>query len=202
MIRLVLATGNKKKLIELRRALEGLPVELLGLDAFPNAPEVVEDGDTFEANAFKKAAALMQHTGLPALADDSGLAVDALNGAPGVRSARFAGEQASDADNVDKLLEDLSGQAQRGAQFLCALALVTPTGERKLYEGRVEGDITQERHGEAGFGYDPVFQPRGEQRTFAQMAPHEKDAISHRGRAVLAFVQALNAEKITLGVSS
>ncbi|ABK45500.1 non-canonical purine NTP pyrophosphatase, rdgB/HAM1 family [Magnetococcus marinus MC-1] len=195
MVRLVLATGNRKKLIELKRALAGQPVELLGLDAFPQAPEVVEDGESFAENAFKKAEALMQHTGLAALADDSGLVVDALHGAPGVRSARYAGEQASDAENVDKLLHAMAGHSNRAAHFHCTLALVTPEGGRACFEGRVDGWIVQAAVGEGGFGYDPLFQPEGEARTFAQMAPHEKDAMSHRGRAVNAFVAALAARQ-------
>nr|CRH06979.1 Nucleoside-triphosphatase [Candidatus Magnetococcus massalia] len=189
----VLATRNGKKLKELARALEGLEIEVVGLDRFPDAPEVVEDGDSFVANALKKAHAIAAYTQRPALADDSGLEVDALGGAPGVYSARYAGEGASDGDNVTKLLAAMVGQEDKRARFRCELALMLPSGQQALFSGTVEGQISETIQGEGGFGYDPLFIAEGESRTFAQMTPQEKDALSHRGRAVGLFIEALKS---------
>jgi XTP/dITP diphosphohydrolase len=187
--RVVLASANPKKAVELREVLSevwGGDVELL---ARPDAvADVVEDADDFLGNARLKAEALHRATGDAALADDSGLEVDGLDGAPGVHSARFAGESATDADNVEKLLRELDGLAEgdprRRARFRCVVVLVSSDGER-VGRGSVEGHIVGEPRGEGGFGYDPVFVPdQGDGRTFAEMSAEEKHAISHRGRAL------------------
>jgi XTP/dITP diphosphohydrolase len=187
-VTVVLATRNPHKIVEIREALDVPGVEFRGLDAFPDAPEVVEDGDTFEENAAKKARAAAAATGFPSLADDSGLVVDALNGDPGVRSARFAGPAADDAANRDLLLERLLGVevSSRSARFVCVLALATPDGEVETCEGRCDGVIAEAERGREGFGYDPLFVPDGESRTFAQMSRAEKARLSHRGRALQA----------------
>ncbi|PFG19992.1 RdgB/HAM1 family non-canonical purine NTP pyrophosphatase [Serinibacter salmoneus] len=192
--RLVLATRNAHKVGELRAilaaALPGLaPGAVVGADAYPQVPDVVEDGVTFAANALKKARALAEATGLPALADDSGLAVDVLGGAPGIFSARWSGVHGDDAANLDLLLAQLSDvpAQHRGAAFVCAAALVTPTGEEIVREGRLAGTLLTERHGEGGFGYDPILRPDGESRSCAELSPAEKNAISHRGAAFRAI---------------
>lgn len=188
-MRLVLATRNRKKVEEIRRVLGDRSVELLTLDAFPDCPEVAEDGDTFAANARKKAESVAAFTGLPALADDSGLAVAALQGAPGVFSARYAGEGADDAANLRLLLTNLRGEEWREARFVCvlALALADGKGESHCFMGEVVGEITHRPSGHNGFGYDPVFRPMGWDRTFAEMTAAEKDRLSHRGQALRAF---------------
>jgi XTP/dITP diphosphohydrolase len=189
--RLVLASANPKKVGEIR-AILGEQVHLVARP--PEVPDVVEDADTFEGNARLKAVALVEATGLAALADDSGLEVDALEGRPGVRSARFAGEGASDADNVAKLLADLDAMAteQRRARFRAVLVLRWPDGAEVVVAGAVEGTIARQPRGDGGFGYDPVFVPDdGDGRTFAQMAAADKHAISHRGRALRSMVSRL-----------
>lgn len=194
--RVVLATNNAKKLTELRRVLaaEGVEgVEVLGLADVPAYPEPPETGTSFETNALIKAEACVAATGLPALADDSGLVVDALNGMPGVRSARWAGPQATDADNLTLLIRQLTDLPadRRRARFVCALALALPDGRAEVVQGEVTGRLTEEPRGANGFGYDPIFQPDGDDRTTAEMSPADKDAISHRGRAIRAMVPAL-----------
>jgi XTP/dITP diphosphohydrolase len=186
MREIVLATRNRRKLEEVSRILRGLAVRLLSLEEFPGVPEVQEDQESFRGNALKKARAVARATARDALADDSGLEVYALGGAPGVRSARYAGQGASDRDNNAKLLRELAEtlEEERGARFLCVLALASPDGRARTFEGSVEGRIARAPAGESGFGYDPLFIPRGERRTFAQMGPAEKDAMSHRGRAL------------------
>lgn len=186
--RIVVASANPKKAAELAELLSGLKVQVVPRP--PEVPEVVEDGDTFLANARLKAVALAAATGDAALADDSGLEVDALGGAPGVFSARFAGESASDADNVALVLAELErvGATQppaRTARFRCVLVLRTPDGAELVAEGSVEGRLIQAPRGDGGFGYDPIFVPsEGDGRTFAEMTGAEKQAISHRGRAL------------------
>ena len=181
---IVLATRNRGKVKELQEMLAGFPVEIRSLDDFGPLPEVVEDGATFDDNAYKKAIFTAKALGLPAMADDSGLAVEALEGAPGVYSARYAGEAADDAANIAKLLQDMEGREDRRAAFVCVLSLAVPSGPALTYEGRCEGEITHEPKGSGGFGYDPVmfYAPLG--KTFAEMSPEEKNRVSHRGQAM------------------
>ncbi|MBO0651592.1 MULTISPECIES: RdgB/HAM1 family non-canonical purine NTP pyrophosphatase [Streptomyces] len=192
MKRLILATRNAHKVTELRAILAGagLDVELVGADAYPEIPDVKETGVTFAENALLKAHALARATGHPAVADDSGLCVDVLNGAPGIFSARWAGRHGDDKANLDLLLAQLSDIADehRGAHFACAAALALPDGTERVVEGRLEGTLRHEPAGSGGFGYDPVLQPLGESRTCAQLTAEEKNAISHRGEAFRALV--------------
>ncbi len=186
--RIVVATGNPHKLAEIRAILTdaGLDVELVPMTEL-GVPEPVEDGDTFAANALLKARACAAATGLPAIADDSGLEVDALGGEPGVRSARYAGEPSDDARNNAKLVAALAGvpEQRRTARFVCAAAAVAPDGREVVVRGTMEGRIVDRPRGAHGFGYDPHFvsDAAGGQRTNAELAPAEKDAISHRGAA-------------------
>ncbi|MDP6528533.1 MAG: RdgB/HAM1 family non-canonical purine NTP pyrophosphatase [Gemmatimonadota bacterium] len=185
-VRVVLATRNPHKVGEFAELLRGFGVTVVPLSEFPGAGDVVEDRPTFHGNAAKKAEAAAAATGLPALADDSGLEVDALGGAPGVRSARFAGVDADDAANRRHLVECMADvpDGDRDARFRCVLALAMPDGETRFAEGACEGRILREERGSGGFGYDPLFVPAGETRTFAEMASTDKDARSHRGQAV------------------
>ena len=192
--RVVLATHNAHKVAELRRILHSEHhvdhgIELLGLDWFPTMPEVDETGATFAENALLKAHAAAQFTGLVAIADDSGIAVDALNGMPGVLSVYWAGRARDDAANLRLLLEQIEDvpDERRGAAFVCAAAAATPDGREIVVEGRAEGTVLRAPRGDGGFGYDPIFVPIGETRTTAEMTPEEKDAISHRGRAFRAL---------------
>lgn len=190
MARVVLATNNAKKLAELRRLVAdaGADLEVLGLADIPAYDEPVEDGSTFEANALIKARAAVVASGLPALADDSGLCVDALGGMPGIRSARWAGPQKDDGDNLRLVLaqiDDVPGDA-RAAHFTCAVAFVDPGGDEQVVQRTWPGVLTTEPRGDNGFGYDPIFVPAGQTRTSAEMSAAEKDAISHRGQAVRA----------------
>ena len=187
-MRLVLATRNPGKVAELRARLAGLDAEPISAAEVEGAPEVEEDQDTLRGNAEKKARALYAYTGHAALADDTGLEVDALDGAPGVHSARYAGPEADDVANRAKLLDALDGAGTRAARFRTVLAFVDDTGVR-FFDGVCEGTITEGERGEGGFGYDRVFAPdEGDGRTFAEMTREEKNRISHRGRAVDAFV--------------
>lgn len=195
--RIVLASANPKKVVELREILDasGLAVELLPRPAA--VAEVVEDADDFVGNARLKAVALADATGVAALADDSGLEVDALDGAPGVRSARYAGEAATDADNVARVLSQLvaagaTAPADRTARFRCVIVLRDPDGAEVVAEGTVEGHLVDGPRGSGGFGYDPLFVPDdGDGRTFAEMSAAEKHRISHRGRALQGLVDRL-----------
>ena len=189
---LVLATRNEGKLRELARIL-GRQISLAGLDAFPGAPDVPETGATFEANALLKARAIAAYTKLPTVADDSGLCVDALNGMPGVLSARWAGQHGDDQANLDLLLAQIAEvpDARLGARFVCAAALVVPADGLPCewaVTGQVEGRLISAPRGTGGFGYDPIFQADGFDVTTAEMTPDAKDAISHRGRAFRALV--------------
>ncbi len=197
-MKLVIATRNKHKLEEIREILgrptphqrtlrvhgTGRGLEVVSAFDFPDVPDVVEDGDTFEANAIKKAVTLARATGLLALADDSGLEVDALNGAPGVFSARYAGEPVSYQANNRKLLAALKNESNRRARFRCVIALAGPDGHVRVVDGRCEGTIALEERGDKGFGYDPLFIPDGHTVTFSEMDAAAKHAISHRGRAL------------------
>lgn len=181
----ILATANRDKAAEIAAILGG-DVELVARP--DDVPEVEETGTTLVDNARLKAAALCEATGLAAVADDTGLEVDALDGAPGVYSSRFAGPDATYADNVAKLLADLDGRTSRSARFRTVAIAVFPDGQEVLAEGTVDGHIAEEARGDAGFGYDPVFVPdEGDGRTFAEMTPAEKHAVSHRGRAFRAL---------------
>ncbi len=186
MSRIVVATANPGKLSEIRAILADLAVELIAMDVFGLAPPV-EHGVTFEENALIKARACMRATGLPAIAADSGLEVDALGGAPGVRSARFAGEPSDDAANNARLIRELAGvpDGRRTARFVCAAALVHPDGADVVVRGVMEGRIVDTPRGSNGFGYDPHFVSvaAGGQHTNAELSPDEKDALSHRGAA-------------------
>ena len=182
---IVVATRNPHKAEEIRAMLAGLPVTVRDLRDFPDCPDVVEDGDTLEANALKKARAAYRCTGLPVIADDTGLEVYYLLGAPGVYSARYAGENATYEDNNRKLLREMTQvpARKRQARFRCVIALVAGDGDQ-LFEGKVEGVILHAPRGGNGFGYDPVFRPDGFDRSYAELDADEKNAISHRGRAV------------------
>ncbi|GAA1261038.1 RdgB/HAM1 family non-canonical purine NTP pyrophosphatase [Sphaerisporangium rubeum] len=188
MNRVVLATQNPGKIEELRRILAEAhsEIELIGLDKYPEIGDIPETGLTFADNALIKARAVVAVTGLPAVADDSGLCVDALNGMPGVLSARWSGRHGDDAANLALLLAQISDipAPHRGAHFTCAAALVLPTGEEKVVEGVLNGEIIHTPRGTGGFGYDPIFLPEGETRTTAEMPAAAKDATSHRGRAL------------------
>ncbi len=183
-MQIVIATRNPHKLQELREILGGPGLEWRSAIDFPDLPDVEEDGETFEANAVKKAEALSRATGTWALADDSGLEVDALGGAPGVRSARYAGEPADYAANNARLLRDLAGASDRRARFRCVLALAGPGFRTATVEGSCEGHIAEAPRGAMGFGYDPLFVPDGHTATFAELPPEAKHRISHRGRAL------------------
>jgi XTP/dITP diphosphohydrolase len=187
--RLLLATANKKKLVELQRildrALGASRVALVGIGDFEDYPDVPETGLTFGENALIKAREGVARTGLPTVADDSGLAVEALHGMPGVFSARWSGGHGDDRSNLELVLAQIADVAEehRGAAFVCAAALVTPNGREHLVEGRQNGRLLRERRGEGGFGYDPIFQGDGQDRTNAELTAAEKDVISHRGKA-------------------
>lgn len=195
---IVLATRNRKKVEEIRRILgsAGISLRIFTLDDFPSCGEVKEDGETFEANAIKKATHVAKCTGMTAIADDSGLEVDVLNGAPGVKSARYAGEPADDRANVRKLLEEMRNvpPEKRGARFVCCIAMASAEGVRTFF-GYVKGRIGTEARGGGGFGYDPVFYPEGHDRTFAEMSEDEKNALSHRGRALKRLQEYLSKHK-------
>ncbi len=186
--RLILATRNPEKLRELRRILEAgrVPVDVSDTGEFPDLPEVAETGLTFTDNALLKARAVAAFTGLPAVAEDSGLCVDALNGMPGVLSARWSGRHGDDSANLQLVLGQMADipAEHRGAHFACAAALVLPSGTEHVTEGVVDGVLTTAPRGTNGFGYDPIFVPEGYQVTTAEMSPAEKDKISHRGRAL------------------
>jgi XTP/dITP diphosphohydrolase len=202
MTRLLLATRNAGKLAELQRLLEAaVPgVEVVGLRDVEEYPEAPETGVTFEENALLKAREAVRYTGLPAVADDSGLTVDALNGMPGVLSARWSGRHGDDDANTALLLGQLADvpDERRGAAFVCAAALVTPDGAERVLERRWRGSVIREKRGANGFGYDPVFVPDGLEVTSAELSPDEKDARSHRGQAFAALVPIL-AEALRAG---
>ena len=193
MTKIVLATRNAHKVVELREILAGLVeeigLEIVGVSEFPDVEDVVEDGVTFAQNATLKAVAVARATGLPAIADDSGLAVDVLGGAPGIFSARWAGEHGGDRANVDLLLSQLDDvkDEHRGAGFVCAAVLAMPDGRVFLREGQVRGTLTRAPRGTNGFGYDPILLVDGDTRTLAEYDSDQKNAISHRGKALRAL---------------
>jgi XTP/dITP diphosphohydrolase len=200
--KLLLATRNQGKIVEFRRILDALApgeIELVGLDQFPDLHDVEETGKTFEENALLKAREMSEATGLPAIADDSGLCVDALNGDPGIFSARWAGKHGDDRANLEKVLDQLKDVPEEGraAYFLCMAALYLPDGRTHCEEGRFYGKILHAPVGTNGFGYDPIFQPEGLEISSAEMSSHEKDAVSHRGKALRAMaphvLKALNS---------
>lgn len=180
---LVIATRNDGKKAEIRTLLEGFPVQIRNLNDFGPLPQVEETGETFEENAYLKASMTARMLGLPALADDSGLTVDALEGAPGVHSARYAGERATDQQRCEKLLQEMASHADRRAAFECVISIAVPTGEALTYEARCEGLISHRPAGANGFGYDPVFYCPPLGKTFAELTPEEKNRVSHRGKA-------------------
>ncbi len=192
---IVLASRNKDKIKELRSTLAPLGIELKSTYDFPNLDEVIEDRETLEGNALKKARYVFEETGLPALSDDTGLEVDALDGRPGVYSARYAGESATYQDNLDKLLDELAGvdSEDRGAQFRTVVAFVTPE-DTYTFEGICRGEILMEERGDGGFGYDPVFRPIGFDQTFAELDEATKNEISHRGKAIQKFYDWMKAQ--------
>jgi XTP/dITP diphosphohydrolase len=190
--KLLLATRNKGKIEEFRRILDAVApgeIELVGLDQFPDLHDVIEDGATFQENALKKAREMSLATGIPAIADDSGLCVDALGGDPGIFSARWAGKHGDDAANTAKVLDQLRDVADRdrSAHFTCVAALYLPDGRSHCEEAHFEGWILRAPIGDYGFGYDPIFRPEGIELSSAQMSAEEKDAISHRGKSLRAI---------------
>lgn len=197
MKHLVVATRNKGKIVEINALLSGLVDQITSAADYADFSETVEDGATFEENALKKAREAASFTGFPALADDSGLVVDALNGRPGVLSARYAGEAAGDAANNARLLEECQNipDDRRQAAFICVLAFVTPEGIEKLFSGRVAGRILSAARGEGGFGYDPLFLVDGFGRSMAELELEEKNVVSHRARAFTKFREYLETIK-------
>ena len=195
MTRLLVASRNAKKLAELRRILAGAGIEVVGLADVPEFPEAPETGATFEENALAKARDAVAATGLPTVADDSGIAVDALNGMPGVLSARWAGGAKDDAANLNLVLEQVADvpDERLTAAFVCAAALVRADGTHEVVRGEWPGRLVRKPRGTNGFGYDPIFVPEGETRTSAELAAEEKDTISHRGRALTQLVPHLRA---------
>ncbi|UCD33992.1 MAG: XTP/dITP diphosphatase [Desulfobacterales bacterium] len=180
---LVIATRNKGKTAEIKRLLKNYPVEIKDLDDFGPIPQIKETGQTFDDNAYKKASFTARVLGLPALADDSGLLVEALNGAPGVYSGRYAGEAATDEERCLKLLNEMAGKSDRRAAFECVVSIAVPSGPALTYEARCEGLITEAPSGLGGFGYDPIFFYPPHKKTFAELTIQEKNRISHRGKA-------------------
>lgn len=197
-LRLILATRNRHKVEEVHRILAATQyeVDIIGLDAYPDVSEVAETGTTFTENALLKARSASDAIGEPAIADDSGLAVDALNGMPGVLSARWAGRYGDDLTNLELLVGQMTDipEERRGAAFVCAAAAAFPDGRQRVVEGTVRGRVVRAPRGVHGFGYDPIFVPDGEHRTMAEFDPDEKDAISHRGKAFRQLISEIMAE--------
>jgi len=189
---IVIATRNKGKKSEISDLLKGFPVDIKGLDDFGTIPHIEEDGDTFDENAYKKASLTARMLGFPALADDSGLLVEALGGAPGVLSARYAGENATDEQRCQKLLQEMKGKTNRKAAFECVISIAVPTGPALTYEARCEGLIAEQPSGSNGFGYDPVFYYPPLNKTFGELSIEEKSRVSHRGKALGEFKDELD----------
>jgi XTP/dITP diphosphohydrolase len=184
IITIVIASRNRGKKAEIQELLKNFPVKIKTLDEFGPVPEIAENGNTFEENAYQKASSIARILGLPALADDSGLVVEALDGRPGVYSARYAGEDATDQQRCLKLLGEMEGRANRRAAFECVISVAVPSGFALTYEGRCEGLIAQTAAGSGGFGYDPVFFLPSTGKTFAELTSEEKNNVSHRGKAL------------------
>ncbi len=189
---IVIATRNKGKKSEISDLLKGFPVDIKGLDDFGTIPHIEEDGDTFDENAYKKASFTARILGFPALADDSGLLAEALEGAPGVLSARYAGENATDEQRYQKLLQEMEGKTNRKAAFECVISIAVPTGPALTYEARCEGLIAEQPSGSNGFGYDPVFYYPPLNKTFGELTIEEKSHVSHRGKALREFKDELD----------
>ncbi|MHB8828159.1 MAG: XTP/dITP diphosphatase [Syntrophales bacterium] len=198
MKRIVIASKNPGKIKELQALFAGTETQILSLNDFPDVPEIIEDGKSFYENAFKKAKAVAEATGETALADDSGLEVEALGGAPGIYSARYAGEGANDRQNVLKLLGEMRGvpAGKRGAAFRCVLVLYNKDNRHESFEGRWEGMIAENSAGEGGFGYDPIFYLPQEGMTVAQLSPELKNMISHRAQAFIKLKRSWNMASI------
>jgi XTP/dITP diphosphohydrolase len=189
---LILATKNKGKVREISNLFSGFDIQIKSLDDFGPIPTVIEDGETFDDNAYKKAHLTARMLGFPAMADDSGLVVEALGGAPGVHSARFAGDNATDEENNRKLLKEMEGKDNRNAFFESVISLAVPWGPALTYVGRCEGKIALEPKGQNGFGYDPLFYYPPLDKTFAQMENEEKNRVSHRGKAINEFLREID----------
>lgn len=196
--KILIATKNQGKVKEISDLVGDLPIEFVSLTEFPNAPDVLEDGETFEDNALKKARTLAEATGLTTLADDSGLCVDSLGGRPGVLSARYAGESASDEEKCARILEEMREvpDSERTARFVCVLALVDPRGRQNTFKGVCAGRIIRELRGRRGFGYDPIFLYEEQGLTFAEMDMQSKNRVSHRGRALREFSEFLRQRSL------
>ena len=189
MNQIVIASRNEGKIREIRNFLHGLSTELFSLNDFPDVPAVIEDGRNFEENALKKARIVFEHVKFTTISDDSGLEVDYLKGKPGVHSSRYAGSEATDLQNCQKLLDELKGveMEDRKARFTCVVALYDPLYHNLVFEGKCDGYIIDEMRGESGFGYDPLFVPAGYTKTFAELDLVTKNKISHRGKALLSL---------------
>lgn len=181
---LIIATRNQGKAAEITELLAGFPITIKSLNDFGPIPDVEEDGESFDENAYKKASFTARILGYPALADDSGLVVDALDGAPGIYSARFAGPKATDEERCQKLLQQMDGVSNRKAAFECVLSIAVPNGPALTYEGRCEGVLLDAPRGVNGFGYDPIFYYAPMKKTFAELTRQEKSQVSHRGKAL------------------
>ncbi|MDR3631951.1 MAG: XTP/dITP diphosphatase [Desulfocapsaceae bacterium] len=189
---IVLATNNKHKIKEFQSILSKFDIEIRSVSDFGPIPPAIEDGETFDENAYKKASHTARILGLPAIADDSGLVVPAVNGEPGVYSARYAGENATDAENTQKLLEKMKGVKDRRASFKCVISLAVPSGPALTYEGQCDGVILEGPRGTSGFGYDPVFFFEEYSKTFAELSMEEKNIVSHRGKALAEFTSEID----------
>ncbi len=198
MIEVVAATSNKHKLKEFRELFKDLDIKILSLDDVGGAPEVIEDGDSFEANSGKKALEVSNYLNMPTFADDSGIVVEALDGKPGIYSARYAGENATDAENLDKLISDMKGCTNRNARFVCVISIAINGIVVASFKGEVKGTLTNGKSGGNGFGYDPIFIPDGYDKTFGDLGEDIKAKISHRAKAAQQVVDFVEEEMSAL----